>query len=222
MKVLFRNPITIWLQWLLVKIYYEYKYSSNNLKIGFLAYVSGCQFGRYNTLYQNTRLTNVSLGDFSYISENSRISNTTIGKYCSIGFDVIVGTGRHPSRIFVSTHPIFFSPLCQAQRTFTSEAFFDEFIDISIGHDVWIGAKSIIIDGVTIGNGAIVGAGAVVTNNVPPYAIVGGVPAKIIRYRFSQEEIDFLEEFKWWDREFEWLKENFDKFHDINELRRNL
>ena len=73
----------------------------------------------------------------------------------------------------------------------------------------------IVVDGVTIGDGVIVAAGSVVTKNIPPYAIVGGVPARIIKYRFEKEEIERLLDMRWWDMDIEYLKENFTKFHDV-------
>ena len=82
-----------------------------------------------------------------------------------------------------------------------------------IGHDVWIGANALILPEVTIGDGAVIAAGAVVTRDVPPYAIVGGVPARVIRYRFSPEMIDAFLEIKWWDWPLEKIKENFDLFY---------
>jgi acetyltransferase-like isoleucine patch superfamily enzyme len=82
--------------------------------------------------------------------------------------------------------------------------------DIHIGSDCWIGERTIIMSGVTIGDGAVVGAGAVVTKDVPPFAIVGGVPAKIIKYRFSAEKIAFLLKEKWWDWDDEKIKQNKD------------
>ncbi len=218
MKSILKNPLTIWLRWLTAKTYYEWKFSKQNLKIGYLAYFIDCRFGRYNTLYDGVTLRRVSLGDFSYVAANAGISNATIGKFCCIGPGVIAGLGTHPSHKFVSIHPMFYSTLCQAQITLSDKSYFTEYMDISVGNDVWVGARVTIQDGVRIGNGAIVAAGAVVTKDVPPYAIVGGVPARIIRYRFAPEEIDYLERLKWWDRDIDWLRENFKQFHDIKKL----
>ena len=174
-----------------------------------------CSFGQYNTIYENVNLNEVRLGDFTYVANNTNISKTTIGKFCAIGPDCKVGLGKHPSSIFVSTHPIFFSTLGQAQITFADVDYFDEFENITIGNDVWLGANVIVVDGVNISDGAIISAGSVVTKNIPPYAIVGGVPAKIIRYRFKKDEIEKLLKLKWWDKDIEYLRNNFIKFHDI-------
>lgn len=211
----FKNPITLWFKWLFIKYYFEFKFAKEYLKIGYMTHFSNCHFGNYNTLYDGVVLTNVTLDDFSYIASNSKLANTDVGKFSCIGPEVLVGLGKHPSRDFVSTHPIFYSHLNQAQITFTSNSFFDEFERIKIGNDVWIGARAIILDGVTIGDGAIVAAGAVVTKDVPDYAVVGGVPAKILRYRFEPNEIKFLKEFTWWDKDISWLRENYYQLHDI-------
>ncbi len=213
--VFFKNPFTIWLKWLLSKFFYEYKYSENNLSIGYLVRCSNCLFGNYNTLYPNVTITDVTMDDFSYIAENSRIANADIGKFTSIAPDVFVGLGKHPTRDFVSTHPIFFSTTCQSQLTFTNQSVFKESQRIKIGNDVWIGARAIILDGVTIGDGVIIGAGAVVNKDVPDYAVAGGVPAKVLGYRFQLNEIEFLKEFKWWDKDISWLRENYYQLHDI-------
>jgi acetyltransferase-like isoleucine patch superfamily enzyme len=218
LKVLLKNPITLWLKWLICKYWYERKYRFQHLEIQYMARFSNCSFGKYNTLYEGAMLDQVSLGDYSYVGANSRMSRVAIGKFCCVGPDVVSGLGRHPTRDFVSVHPIFYSPNAQAGVTFASRSYFDEFDSINIGNDVWVGARSIILDGVTVADGAIVAAGAVVTRDVPPYAIVGGVPATVLRYRFAPSEIEFLLKMKWWDRDIDWLKENFDKFHNINEL----
>ncbi|MDP2631813.1 MAG: CatB-related O-acetyltransferase [Candidatus Uhrbacteria bacterium] len=126
--------------------------------------------------------------------------------------------GIHPSRDFVSTHPIFFSPNRQVQISFSNRTYIDEHQTVTIGNDVWIGARAILVDGITIGDGVIIGAGAVVTKNVPDYAVVAGVPAKILRFRFGHEEIEFLKAFRWWDRDIDWLRKNFLYFHNISDL----
>jgi acetyltransferase-like isoleucine patch superfamily enzyme len=176
---------------------------------------SDCEFGVYNTINNKVSLRNVKIGDFSFISNNTNIANAVVGKFSSIGPEVLIGLGKHPSRDFVSTHPLFYSQLKQSQITFASNTYFAEFETVKIGNDVWVGARAVILDGITIGDGSIIAAGAVVTKDVPSYAIVGGVPAKVLRYRFESNEIDFLNKFKWWDRDTNWLKKNYMKFHNI-------
>jgi acetyltransferase-like isoleucine patch superfamily enzyme len=177
--------------------------------------ISSCVFGLYNTIYDHVVLQKVELGDFTYIANGSNIKNTKIGKFCSIGPDIKCGLGRHPSHTFVSTHPIFFSTLKQAQVSFADKNYFEDFKNIEIGNDVWIGANVIIIDGIEIGNGSIIAANSVVTKDVPSYAIVAGSPAKIIKYRFNEVEIKYLQNIKWWDQELSWIKDNYKTFHDI-------
>jgi len=218
MRELFKNPISIWLVRLLKVIFLEVKYKKRNLKISASSIAKDCSFGNRNTIYPHVGLNEVSLGDFTYIAAYTNISKTKIGKFCSIGPDVKIGVGKHPASSFVSTHPVFFSTLKQAQITFADKSYFNEFENIVIGNDVWVGANVIIMDGVTVSDGAIVAAGSAVTKDIPPYAIVGGVPAKIIKYRFEQGEIDELLKIKWWDRDVEYLKRNYKKFHDIKKF----
>ncbi|WP_437371993.1 CatB-related O-acetyltransferase [Maribacter litoralis] len=203
-----------------------------NTFLGFSVILEG-----HNFINKNTSLTNSYLGFGSYVANDSKISKTKIGKYSSIGPRVITVFGNHPTKKFVSTHPAFFSNWAQVGFTYTKKQLFNDFANpisedspytISIGNDVWIGADVRILDGVKIGDGAVVAAGAIVTANVEPYSIVGGVPAKHIRYRFSEKEIFYLKEFKWWDRDQNWIIKNAYLFNDIknfiktNKIARNV
>ncbi|MDD2364863.1 MAG: CatB-related O-acetyltransferase [Desulfuromonadaceae bacterium] len=217
-KILTKNPVTIFFRRSLSKYLLEKKYKSKSLKIGYLCHIKKCDFGYMNTIYDYVNLSSAALGDFTYIASGTKIHNATIGKFCSIGPDILIGLGKHPSDTFVSTHPLFFSTLGQAQKIICDRNYFDEYSPVTIGNDVWIGARSIVLDGITIGDGAIIAAGSIVTKDVPAFAIVGGVPAKIIKYRFEISEIMFLNKFKWWDKEISWLSNNYKMLHNIKEL----
>ena len=157
---------------------------------------------------------NVIVGDFSYYSgfhhkhsfihcvryldkKSKNTDKLIIGKYCSIGSGaVFMMAGNQGHRMdWISTFPFYF----QANIFKTSKNAYKKSGDTHIGHDVWIGSEAMILAGVSIGSGAVVAARAVVTKDVPPYAIVGGNPAKIIKYRFDEETITQLRELKWWE-----------------------
>lgn len=180
--------------------------------------LENCKIGNNIKIGRDSYLYNVIYGDFSYNSIRSTFINCEIGKFCSIAQGVSMGLGKHPSDKFISTHPIFYSINKQCGYTFADQQYFDEMGLVSIGNDVWIGANSIILDDIKIGDGAIIAANSLVNKDVPPYAIVGGSPAKHIRYRFSPEQINFLLNFKWWDKELEWIEKNFRLFHDLDEF----
>ncbi len=158
-----------------------------------------CVFAPYNRIYQNAQLHNIRLDVMSYIAEASRVGFSDIGAYTSIGPRVMLGgLGKHPvDRL--STHPAFYSSRLQAGTSFTEDDLVDELPRVTVGSDVWIGAGSIVLDGLKLADGAIVGAGAVVTKDVPPYAVVGGVPARIIRFRFDEATIEALLAWRWWE-----------------------
>lgn len=143
-------------------------------------------------------IDNSSIGKYSYVGRNAHIYGTDIGAFCSIGNNFTCGLGIHPTDK-LSTSPMFYSTLKQNGVSLSKTDKMEEFLPVEIGHDVFIGENVTILSGITIGNGVIIGAGAVVTRNIPPYAIVGGVPAKIIRYRFTQNQIDSLQQIQWWN-----------------------
>jgi len=217
MNWLIKNPITLWLGKLFIAKKLEWKNRDKKLKIGYMSYGKNSSFGLYNTLQDNVSLVDVELGNFSCVSFQTAIAKTKIGKFCSIGPNCKIGLGKHPVKNFISTHPAFFSSK-RTQMTFADKSYFQESDSIIIGNDVWLGANTIIIDSVTIADGVIVAAGSVVTKDIPPYAIIGGVPAKIIKYRFEKDEIDKLLKIKWWDMDIEYLKNNYKKFHNIKEF----
>lgn len=140
----------------------------------------------------NSILNNVELGSFSYIGKDSVIQNCKIGKYCSLAQGVMIGLGSHPIH-FVSTSPIIY----KSKNTFRislieNDTYEHEYKFTKIGNDVWIGTRAIIMDGISVSQGAVIAAGSIVTKDVPPYAIVAGVPAKIIKYRFDNDVINEL------------------------------
>ena len=169
------------------------------------------------------------IGYASFISPGSKLDFCKIGRFCSIGNHVHIVRGQHPSRDWVSTSPCFFSTRKQSGFTYAGQQRFEEFkwidekkkICVEIGNDVWIGDHALIMEGVHIGDGAIIAAGAVVVKDVPPYAIVGGNPAKLIRYRFSEEDIDYLKELKWWDKDPSQIEKNAGHFSSVAEIREN-
>ncbi|WP_066801867.1 CatB-related O-acetyltransferase [Moraxella oblonga] len=171
----------------------------------------------------------LSIGAFSYTQGGSFV-NSEIGRYCSFAEEIVVGATKHPTD-WLSTAPFqyredpwgWFSYAKSHQLTTKYKRAilsFDNSPKTIIGNDVWIGRKAIIMPGIKVGNGAIIGAGAVVTKNVPDYAIVAGVPAKIIKYRFPEIIIDELLSIKWWQYGI-WDLENID-FSNILEAIHNI
>jgi acetyltransferase-like isoleucine patch superfamily enzyme len=156
------------------------------------------------------------VGAYTYISANTDVENAEIGKFCSISDHCRIGMGGHNTNQ-ISTSPIFTEANNGTKFQWTSKDVNSAPLKKAvIGNDVLIGSHALILGGVSIGDGAVVAAGAVVAKDVPPYAIVGGVPAKVIKYRFSQEFINKLMELQWWNWQEKILKTNIELFQNDN------
>ncbi|QUC06111.1 CatB-related O-acetyltransferase [Aggregatibacter sp. oral taxon 513] len=150
------------------------------------------------------------IGDYSYLHKGM-FKNTKIGRYCSIATGVKIGLDNHPIN-WLSTHPFQYA---DSYTNFLPKR-------THIGNDVWLGADVIILSGLTIGDGAIIGAGSVVTKDIPPYAIAVGAPAKVIKYRFEQDIISKLLKLKWWELGYQDLQNvDFDNIYTaIEQIKR--
>lgn len=153
--------------------------------------------GDHVTLQRDACVTDAHVGRYSYVGRSACLNLVTIGSFSSIGPGSLAGLGEHPVD-FGSTSPALYSTRRQCGATFAPADAFPERRPIVIGHDVWLGARVFVRDGVTIGHGAIVAAGAVVTHDVAPYTIVGGTPAKLIRARFDDATAARLLALAWW------------------------
>ncbi len=162
-------------------------------------------------VYGRVQVSNSTMDDYSYVGRDARIIHSDIGKFCSIAGETIVGMGTH-TLDKLSSSSIFTEAKNGTSHSWVNTSTVNPYERVKIGNDVWIGMRAMILGGKTIGDGAVIAAGAVVTKDVPPYAIVAGVPARVIRYRFSQEIIDRLEVLQWWNLPEDVLKKNIPLF----------
>jgi acetyltransferase-like isoleucine patch superfamily enzyme len=181
--------------------------------IHYTSSITATKLGKYNVVFANVILNNATIDSHTYIQKRTTIFNARIGKFCSIASDVTIAPGIHYLN-GVSTHPAFYLKNTPLAVTFSPEDKFRQGEQVNIGHDVWIGQHAVILDGIEIGTGAIVAAGAVVTKNVAAYSIVGGIPAKEIRKRFNEETCQRLLASAWWERPDEYFKAHYSDFSD--------
>ena len=193
----------------------EYLWNKFLLKIRGKAIV-GSNIHKTSKIGAGCRIVSVSMGRHSFCGYDCTLINCRIGAFCSLADNVSVGLASHPVD-WVSTSPVFIERKGSIKMRYASHPY-EPSCETSIGNDVWIGKGAYIKAGVHIGNGAVVGMGSVVTKDVPDYAIVAGVPAKIIRRRFDDKQIEKLRELKWWD----WADEKISKYAsfvtDINKF----
>ena len=163
------------------------------------ASVRASTFGRYCEVGARTKVAESSFGDYSYVVNDSDIIYATVGKFCSIAAHTRLNPGNHPLDRVMLSHVGYRSSAYGLGPD--DPAFFDwrRSSPVALGHDVWIGHGAIVLPGVSVGTGAAVGAGAIVTKDVPPFAVVVGNPARIIRHRFARDVIAALQRIAWWD-----------------------
>lgn len=195
----------------------EQNFISKECKVGKSSFVSGSTIEGMVSTGESCRFFRVHLdgdiriGKFTSIwGPNSMITSkfhpVSIGSFCSIARNVSIQEYNHQIKTLSSYHiqsNLFGDPI---KNDLYSKG------PITIGNDVWIGAGAVILSGVTIGNGAVVGANSLVSKDVPPYAVIGGNPAKILKYRFSEEKIKEIEKMKWWDWSIDKIRRNRDIF----------
>lgn len=179
----------------------------HDIVIGADSFLRDCSLGSYVQINRRNVLDSVVVGDGTYTGANTILKKASIGKYCSISWNVSATGNLHDFNMLAS------HPLTKLKSFgFAEQNLGLDFETIHIGNDVWIGANACILAGVTIGDGAVIGAGGVVTKDIPPYAVAVGNPAKVIKYRFNMEIISMLLEAKWWDFPRNTIEEHLNLF----------
>jgi phosphonate metabolism protein (transferase hexapeptide repeat family) len=181
------------------------------------AEVVGGSLGRYTEICERCVILETTLGDYSYAMQDVQTWAARIGKFVNIASYARVNAPNHP--VWRATlHHFTYRANDYWPQAAREESFFDWRRDnaVIIGHDVWIGHGATILPGVKVGNGAAIGAGAVVTRDVAPYTIVGGVPARLIKLRFSPEVGERMDALAWWDWSHEALGAALEDFRALS------
>lgn len=180
------------------------------------AIVRDCRFGRYTQVGEHSRMDDCLLDDYAYLQQHCDLMSVDIGKFANIAAMVRINPGFHPME-YPTLHHFTYRPTMYGMGPEDDAEFFQwrRRQRVVIGHDTWIGHGAVIMPGVRIGNGAVVGSNSVVTKDVPAYAIVGGVAAKVIRQRFPRAIAEALEATAWWDWDHDTLTERLPEFKDL-------
>ena len=173
--------------------------------------------GRFTEVKERVQFLDSTLGDYSYIERDGEAIYSTIGKFCAIAAHSRINALNHPMER-ISQHKITYRPNEYFANAKLDKEFREERIAarVEIGHDVWIGHGAIILPGVRIGHGAVIAAGAVVTKDVAPYAIVAGVPARVLKWRFPPEISTRIIALAWWDWEHDRLGQAVDDMRKLS------
>lgn len=175
--------------------------------------------GPWTSIGPGSSISESTFGDYSYTAGDVSIIYSDVGKFCSIASHVRINPGNHPMHR-VTQHHLTYRRVSYRLAETDDADFFDwrRAHRVTIGHDVWIGHGAIILPGISVGIGAVVAAGAVVSRDVPPYTIVGGVPARPIRERFPRDIARRLQKIAWWDWSRAMLEERFAEFNDLDQF----
>ena len=180
------------------------------------AKVRDSTFGAYCEVGERTRVAESQFGDYSYVVNDSHIIYTTVGKFCSIAAHTRINPENHPLERVALNHFTYRSSAYGLGED--DAAFFDwrRSHRVTLGNDVWIGHGAIVLPGVTIGHGAAIGAGAIVTKDVPPFAVMVGVPARQVRLRFAEDTVAALLRVAWWDWPHDQLGKAMADFRELD------
>ena len=186
-----------------------------NCTVGDFTRVVNCILDDYVRLDRNNFILKSNLGSYTYTGKSSVIMHATIGKFCSISWNCTIGPGEHDYNK-ITSHDFLYNDYNNL-RPMKNPLPYDRYINkMVIGNDVWIGCNATVLRGVTIGNGAVIGANSLVNKDVPPYAIVAGSPAKIIKFRFPVKTIEKLQKLKWWNFSANFIRDNYSSFISDN------